>query len=98
MLQDKAKMKMNGYVDSIAMAARKNENFRQVLFTSTNLQLILMTLNPKEEIGSDMHESVDQFFHIEVGEAKFIFNRKEEHLANAGEIVIVYIDIATPPI
>ena len=75
---------MTGYVGSIAKAAKKNDNFRQVLFTSTHLQLVLMSLNPKEEIGNEIHENVDQFFRIEVGEAKFVFNGKEEHLAGAG--------------
>lgn len=78
---------MTGYVGSIEKAAEKNTNFRQVLFTSMHLQLVLMSLNPKEEIGNEMHDGVDQFFRIEMGEAKFVF--KEEHLAGAGDAVIV---------
>jgi mannose-6-phosphate isomerase-like protein (cupin superfamily) len=80
---------MTGYVGSIKKAAEKNENFRQVLFTSTNMQFVLMSLNPKEEIGKEMHDSVDQFFRIEMGEAKFVFNGKDEHIAGAGDAVIV---------
>ena len=80
---------MTGYIGSIEKAAEKNDNFRQVLFTSTHMQLVLMSLNPKEEIGNEVHDSVDQFFRIEIGEAKFVFNGKEEHLAGAGDAVIV---------
>lgn len=80
---------MTGYVGSIEKAAEKNDNFRQVLFTSKYMQLVLMSLKPKEEIGNEMHESVDQFFRIETGEAKFVFNGKEEHIAGAGYGVIV---------
>ncbi len=80
---------MTGYVGSIEQAAQKNDNFRQVLFTSEHMQLVLMSLLPKEEIGNEMHDSVDQFFRIEDGNAKFVFNGKEEHLAGAGDAVIV---------
>jgi mannose-6-phosphate isomerase-like protein (cupin superfamily) len=53
------------------------------------MQLVLMSLKPKEEIGNEMHESVDQFFRIEMGEAKFVFNGKEQPTAVAGDAVIV---------
>lgn len=80
---------MTGYVGSIEKAAEKNDNFRQVLFTSKHMQLVLMSLLPKEEIGNEIHDSVDQFFRIEMGEAKFVFNGKEEHIAGPGDAVIV---------
>jgi mannose-6-phosphate isomerase-like protein (cupin superfamily) len=80
---------MTGYISSIEKATEKNENFRQVLFTSKHMQLVLMSLKPKEEIGNEIHESVDQFFRIEAGEAKFVFNSKEEHIVHAGDAVIV---------
>lgn len=80
---------MTGYIGSIERLTEENNNFRQVLFTSTHMQLVLMSLNPKEEIGNEMHDSVDQFFRIEMGEAKFVFNGKDEHIVGAGDAVIV---------
>ena len=80
---------MIGYLGSIDDAAKKNNNFRQILFTSAHMQLILMSLLPKEEIGNEMHDTVDQFFHVEMGEAKFVFNDKEEHIVVAGDAMIV---------
>jgi mannose-6-phosphate isomerase-like protein (cupin superfamily) len=80
---------MTGYVGSIEKATEKNNYFRQVLFTSKHLQLVLMCLLPKEEIGNEVHANVDQFFRIEVGEARFVFNGKEEHIAGAGDAVVV---------
>jgi mannose-6-phosphate isomerase-like protein (cupin superfamily) len=80
---------MTGYVGSIEKATEKNNDFRQVLFTSKHLQLVLMCLLPKEEIGNEVHANVDQFFRIEVGEARFVFNGKEEHIAGAGDAVVV---------
>jgi mannose-6-phosphate isomerase-like protein (cupin superfamily) len=80
---------MARYVGSLEKITEKNNDFRQVIFTGNYMQLVLMSLNPKEEIGNEMHASVDQFFRIEMGEAKFVFNGKEEHIVGAGDAVIV---------
>jgi len=80
---------MTGYVGNIEKQTLKNDYFRQVLFTGRNAQLVVMCLQRGEEIGDEVHPHVDQFFRIEQGEAKFIFNEKEEHVAHDGEAVIV---------
>ncbi|MGB3904506.1 MAG: cupin domain-containing protein [Anaerolineae bacterium] len=80
---------MTGYVGPIEKATEKNKYFRQVLFTGKHLQLVLMSLQPKEEIGNEVHEQVDQFFRIEDGKAKFVLNGTEEHLVAAGGAVVV---------
>ncbi len=58
---------MKGYVDNIEEATTSNEDFRRVLYTGKNLQLVLMTLQPGDEIGEEVHEDRDQFFRIEDG-------------------------------
>ncbi len=58
---------MKGYVDNIEEATTSNEDFRRVLYTGKNLQLVLMTLQAGEEIGEEVHEDRDQFFRIEEG-------------------------------
>jgi mannose-6-phosphate isomerase-like protein (cupin superfamily) len=58
---------MKGYVENIEEATVANEDFRRVLYTGKNLQLVLMTLQPGEEIGEEVHEDIDQFFRIEEG-------------------------------
>ena len=58
---------MKGYVDNIERRTVENEAFRRVLYTGRNLQLVLMTLQPGEEIGEEVHEDRDQFFRIEEG-------------------------------
>jgi mannose-6-phosphate isomerase-like protein (cupin superfamily) len=80
---------MTGYVGHIEKLTEKNKYFRQVLYTGKYAQLVLMSLLPGEEIGNEVHKTVDQFFRIEAGDAKFVFNGKEEHLATAGDAVIV---------
>ena len=58
---------MKGYCDNIEQRTVENEDFRRVLYTGHNLQLVLMTLQPGEEIGEEVHEDRDQFFRIEEG-------------------------------
>ncbi len=80
---------MTGYVGSIEKQTLKNDYFRQVLFTGKHTQLVVMCLQPGEEIGNEVHEHVDQFFRIEEGEAKFVFNGKEEHHVKEADAVVV---------
>ncbi len=80
---------MNRYVGAIEALALNNTYFRQVLFTSEHAQLVVMSLQPGEEIGDEVHPDVDQFFRIERGEAKFVFDDKDECLAHDGDAVVV---------
>ena len=59
---------MKGYVDNIEKRTKENDDFRRVLYTGKHIQLVLMTLQPGEDIGEEVHHDVDQFFRIEQGE------------------------------
>ncbi len=80
---------MTGYIVPIEKRTLDNNYFRQVLFTGKYAQLVVMCLQPGEEIGNEVHKNVDQFFRIEEGEATFIFNETERHLVQNGDAVIV---------
>src|SRR4030042_4917710 len=80
---------MTGFVGDIEKLTEKNDYFRQVLYTGTYAQLVVMCLQPGEEIGNEVHHTVDQFFRIEEGEAKFVFGNGEEHVVHDGDAVIV---------
>jgi mannose-6-phosphate isomerase-like protein (cupin superfamily) len=58
---------MKGYCDDIEKRTVENADFRRVLYTGHNLQLVLMTLPPGREIGEEVHEDRDQFFRFEEG-------------------------------
>ena len=58
---------MKGYVDNIEKRTKENDDFRRVLYTGKHMQLVLMTLQPGEDIGEEVHDDVDQFFRIEKG-------------------------------
>jgi mannose-6-phosphate isomerase-like protein (cupin superfamily) len=57
---------MKGYTSDIEALAIANTDFRRVLYTAEHSQLVLMSLNPTEDIGSEVH-TLDQFFRIEKG-------------------------------
>ena len=80
---------MTGYVGHIEKETLDNKFFRKVLFTGKHNQLVVMCLQPNEEIGRELHPNIDQFFRIEEGNAKFVFNDKEEHLVGDGDAVVV---------
>src|SRR5450830_150011 len=64
---------MKGYVQDIEGIAVKNEDFRQVLYTAKNCQLVVMALKPKEEIGMEVHK-LDQFFRVEEGTGEAVLD------------------------
>jgi len=64
---------MKGYIQNIEDLTVKNEDFRQVLYTARNCQLVLMALKPKEEIGMEVHK-LDQFFRVEAGTGEAVLD------------------------
>jgi mannose-6-phosphate isomerase-like protein (cupin superfamily) len=80
---------MTGYVGEIEKLALANADFRVVLFTGKHAQLVLMSLQPGEEIGEEVHADVDQFFRVERGTARFVFGPSEERLVHDGDAVVV---------
>jgi mannose-6-phosphate isomerase-like protein (cupin superfamily) len=79
---------MAGYTTNIERDTLENENFRKVLYTAPNLQLVLMTLQPGDEIGLETHDNGDQFFRVEAGEGEAILNGETHRLAD-GDIVVI---------
>lgn len=78
---------MKGYVQNIESVSVKNENFRLVLYTAKNCQLVVMALNPKEEIGMEVHE-LDQFFRVEEGIGEAVLDGIHK-IISAGFAVLV---------
>ena len=80
---------MTGYFGLLESLTTKNRFFRRVLFTGGHSQLVLMCLAPGEEIGEEVHPSVDQFFRVEEGTARVVFGKTEKHLVRAGGAFVV---------
>jgi len=79
---------MKGFKSNIEKDTLSNSNFRRVLYTGKNSQLVLMSLGPSEEIGEEVHETVDQFFRFEKGEGVVSIDGIEQKVTD-GDAVIV---------
>ncbi len=79
---------MKVYVDNIEDLTLKNNFFRQVLFTAPHSQLVVMCLQPDEDIGMEVHDDVDQFLRVEKGQGKAILNGEEYPLKDGDAVVV----------
>lgn len=78
---------MKGYIFNIEKETKENTDYRRVLYTAKNSQLVLMCLQPGEEIGNEVH-NLDQFIRIEQGHAKVILNGVEQAVQEDFAVVI----------
>jgi mannose-6-phosphate isomerase-like protein (cupin superfamily) len=79
---------MIGYATDIERDTLANQDYRRVLYTGRNTQLVLMTLQPREEIGVETHEEHDQFIRIESGIGVAVLNGEEHPLSDGVAVVI----------
>jgi mannose-6-phosphate isomerase-like protein (cupin superfamily) len=79
---------MKGFKSNIEKETLGNGNFRRVLYTGKHSQLVLMNLKPGEEIGEEVHKTVDQFFRFEKGEGLVSIDGIK-HKVTDGDAVIV---------
>lgn len=75
------------YTKNLEEDTNNNNNFRQVLFTGPNSQLVLMSLKPKEEIGEEIHTE-DQFFRFEKGEGEVIVDGTSYAVKDGSAVVV----------
>lgn len=79
---------MSGYSINIEQKTLEGNNFREVLYTTKRSQLVIMTLQPGEEIGMEHHTGHDQFIRVEEGEGVAILDG-EKHVLEDGTAVVV---------
>src|SRR3989344_5743657 len=79
---------MKGFNANIEKETLENENFRKVLYTTKRSQLVLMSLNPGEEIGMEVHPENDQFFRFEKGEGQCIIDGNEYAVRDGSAIIV----------
>lgn len=78
---------MKGYITNIEQATKDNTDYRRVLYTSKNSQLVLMCIMPGDEIGEEVHH-LDQFIRFEEGEAKVVLDGVEHSVKEDYAVVI----------
>ena len=79
---------MSGYIANIEEKTEANDFFREVLFTAPHCQLVVMSLKVGEEIGEEVHETIDQFLRIESGEGKAVLDSVETAIKDGFCVVV----------
>ena len=79
---------MSSYSTNIETKTLQNNDFREVLYTAPHSQLVVMTLQPGEDIGQETHDDRDQFIRVEAGQGEAILDG-ERHTLNDGVAVVI---------
>lgn len=77
-----------GYSGPIEEQTIKNRYYRKVIFTGEHSQLVFMSIEGGQEIGEEIHKSVDQFFRVEKGEAIFVLNGSKKRIKEDEAIIV----------
>ena len=65
-----------------------NSDFRRELYTGKNIQLVLMAIEPGEEIGEEVHDNHDQFFRVEKGRGEVVIDGKRSKIKGDDAIIV----------
>ena len=79
---------VKGFIGDIEDRTEENRDFRRVLYTGPHMQLVLMALQPGEEIGEEVHEDTDQFFRVEKGKGEIWIDGKKTKIEGDMAIVV----------
>ena len=79
---------MKGYVEDIQDLTVSNDDYRRVLYTGKHLQLVLMALEPGEQVGEEVHETHDQFFRIEAGEGEVVIDGVRHEIQDDDAVIV----------
>src|SRR5687768_4173890 len=79
---------MKGFKTNIEKDTLKNKNFRKVIYTGKNSQLVLMSIKPKEEIGLETHPENDQFLRFEGGKGRVEIDGNKYQVKDGDAVVI----------
>lgn len=77
-----------GYITNIEEATTSNTDYRRVLYTGEHSQLVVMAIEPGDEIGEEVH-TLDQFIRVEAGTAKLVLNGSEEYILEGDHAAII---------
>ena len=79
---------MKGFIDDIQKRTEDNRAFRRVLYTGKHMQLVLMSLQPGEDIGEEIHDEVDQFFRVEKGKGEVFIDGRTTKVESDTAIIV----------
>lgn len=79
---------MQGFNQNIEELTKENKDFRRVLYTGKNTQLVLMSIAPGSEIGLEVHEENDQFFRFEAGQGIVMIDGTEYAVSDGSAVIV----------
>ena len=79
---------MNHYYGNIEKQTVKNNFYRKVIFTTKTMQLVLMSIPPGEEIGSERHKKTTQFIRVDSGKGRAVINNRTHRLSDGYALII----------
>ena len=79
---------MKGFIDDIEKRTEDNRAFRRVVYTGKHMQLVLMSLQPGEDIGEEIHDHVDQFFRVEKGKGEVFIDGRTTQVESDTAIIV----------
>ena len=79
---------MKAYIADIEHETEANRDFRRVLYTGAHTQLVLMAVEPGEELGEEVHEDTDQFFRVEAGNGEVVVDGRATPIEEDMAIII----------
>jgi len=80
------------FIDDLESLTHINNNYRKVLYTTNKneMQLVLMSIDPKDEIGKEIHDTVTQFFRVEQGSGLVVIGEnKLKRKIKSGDAIII---------
>lgn len=79
---------MKGFIADIEGLTEGNSDFRRVLYTGKNLQLVLMAIEPGGEIGDEVHDDRDQFFRVEKGKGEVVIDGHRSKIKGDDALIV----------
>ena len=80
---------MSSYIHDIVKLTKDNTDYRRVIYTDDYTQVVLMNINPQEDIPNEVHSHLTQIFHIVDGVCMAVINDKFVKVAEDGEMLII---------
>lgn len=79
------------YHVNIETETLKNNNFRKVLHTNHDQQLVIMCIKPADDIPLEMHNDHDQLIRIEEGLGQAIIGQNQDHIVDlsTGSLIMI---------
>ncbi|XWV25759.1 maninose-6P isomerase [Tupanvirus soda lake] len=85
----------NIFITNIEKDTQQNNFYRKVLYTAGNVQIVLMSIKPKEDIEYEIHPDNDQFIRIEKGNGMLLVGPKRESKYELFDGVAIVIPAGT---